>query len=62
MFVDGHLHFRDVPQRIAVCNDVKDFAFLADEEAHTARKVALGHSHAVGIGGLALGIGKQGEG
>ena len=62
MLVDGHLHFRDMPQRITVCNDVKDFAFLADEEAHAVCKVALGHSHAVGIGGFALGIGKQGEG
>ena len=62
MLGDGHLHIREVPQRIAACNDVKDFAFLADEEAHAACKVALGHSHAVGIGGLALDIGKQGKG
>ena len=62
MFVDGHLHFRDMPQRITVLNDVQNFAFLANEETNAARKVALGHSHAVGIGGLALGIGKQGVG
>lgn len=62
MLIDGHLHFLDMTQRIPVVEDAQNFTVLADEETDAARKVTLGHAHAVGIGNLALGVREQGEG
>ena len=58
MLIDGHLHFRDMTQRVPVVEDAQNFTVLTDEETDAARKVTIGHAHAVGIGNLALGVGE----
>lgn len=62
MFADGHLHFRDMTQRVPVVEDAQNFTVLADEETDAARKVTLRHAYAVDIGNIAFSVGEQGEG